>query len=353
MRTTRTAYAGIAAELRARIEAGELAPGDRVPSAREISRRWGVAIATATRVLAALRDQGLVRAQPGVGTVVLPTRPAGPPTTPGAARSGAPDPTSPSGPPPSPPQPSPPQPPPRRAPAGADAGLSTARIVAAALAVADAEGLAGLSMRRVASDLGAAPMSLYRHVADKDDLLERMMDAALGEWAPPARPPAGWRPRLELAAHGLWAVFRRHPWLAPALSLTRPQPIPAGIRLTEWVLDALDGHGVHPAAAFEAHLVVFTYVRGTAVNLEPEAEAEAVTGLSADAWTDSREPALRAVLGDGPFPRFRRLLAAGYAFDLDALFRRGLDLLLDGLEGQLCAAAPAPRPPLPRATTPP
>ena len=69
----------IAAELRAQIERGELAPGERVPSAREITRRWGVAIATATRVLAALRDDGLVRAVPGVGTVVVaPPEPGGP-----------------------------------------------------------------------------------------------------------------------------------------------------------------------------------------------------------------------------------------------------------------------------------
>src|ERR1700733_9576152 len=61
----------IAAELRAQIESGELAPGERVPSAREITRRWGVAVATASRALAALRDDGLVRPVPGVGTVVV------------------------------------------------------------------------------------------------------------------------------------------------------------------------------------------------------------------------------------------------------------------------------------------
>ena len=76
----------IAAELRAQIERGELAPGERVPSAREITRRWGVAIATATRVLAALRDDGLVRAIPGVGTVVVAPPEAG---GPGAARLGS------------------------------------------------------------------------------------------------------------------------------------------------------------------------------------------------------------------------------------------------------------------------
>ncbi|MBZ4324459.1 GntR family transcriptional regulator, partial [Streptomyces huiliensis] len=77
----------IVTEIRRRIEAGELAPGDRVPSTREITRQWGVAMATATKVLTELRHEGLVRAVPGVGTVVAapprrPGRPARRPATP-------------------------------------------------------------------------------------------------------------------------------------------------------------------------------------------------------------------------------------------------------------------------------
>ncbi|NYV76440.1 GntR family transcriptional regulator, partial [Streptomyces sp. UH6] len=63
-------YSRIVTELRQRIESGELAPGERVPSTREITKEWGVAMATATKVLTELRHQGLVRAVPGVGTVV-------------------------------------------------------------------------------------------------------------------------------------------------------------------------------------------------------------------------------------------------------------------------------------------
>jgi len=254
----------IAGELRAQIERGDLAPGERVPSAREITRRWGVAIATATRVLAALRDDGLVRAVPGVGTVVVappepggsvagrprggapgsarraagavagPRRPAAP--VGGAGRVGAKRPVGRTG-------------AGGRADAIGEAGpaalgraersLGVGRIVGAAVAIADAEGLDGLSMRRVATELGAAPMSLYRHVTDKDDLLLRMMDAALREARLPAVAPPGWRPRLEVAARSLWAAFRRHPWLAPALSLTRPQAVAGGLAYTEWVLAAL------------------------------------------------------------------------------------------------------------------
>jgi len=232
--------ARIAAELRARIESGELAPGERVPSAREITRRWGVAIATASRVLAALRDEGLVRAVPGVGTVVVAPREARRSGV-AARRAGS----------------------RRPVPAGGAqaAPLGVGRIVAAAVMIADAEGLDGLSMRRVATELGAGPMSLYRHVRDKDDLLLRMMDAVLREARLPATAPPGWRPRLEVAARSLWAAFRRHPWLAPALSLTRPQAVAGGLAYTEWVLAALAEAGLATAVAFDVHLTLFTFVR--------------------------------------------------------------------------------------------
>src|SRR5690349_375137 len=129
-------YSGIVADLRRRIAAGELRPGDRVPSARQLTRDWGVAIATATRALAVLRDEGLVRAVPGVGTVVA---------TPGGR-----------------------PPPGRSAPYGE---LTADAIIRAGIALADAEGLGALSMRRLATELRVATMALYRHVRSRDELV--------------------------------------------------------------------------------------------------------------------------------------------------------------------------------------
>jgi AcrR family transcriptional regulator/DNA-binding transcriptional regulator YhcF (GntR family) len=317
-------YARIVAELRQEIEAGVLVPGARVPSTREITQRWGVAMATATKALAALRQEGLVRAIPGVGTIVGAAADtastAGPTGTnralassaaPVAARAASPAPAG-----------------------GHDAAqpiLTSSRIVAAAIAVADAEGLDGLSMRRVAAEIGVATMSLYRHVADKDDLLLQMMDAAFVEWQFPASPPDGWRDRLEFAARTLWEMFRRHPWLAPALSVTRPQPIAGGVAGMEWVLAALDGQGLDLATMMTTHITLFTYVRGTAMNLELEAAAEAATGLSSEEWMQAQEPALRSFMTPGRFPVFERLVATEYDFDLDAIFEFGLQRLLDGL----------------------
>jgi AcrR family transcriptional regulator len=306
-------YAQIAAELRDQVEKGTLAPGDRVPSTREITQRWGVAMATATKALAALRQEGLVHPVPGVGTVVVGRRsahgrplalapPATPPGPAAGRRRGTPDPR-----------------------------LAPGRIVAAAMAVADAEGLAGLSMRRVATEIGVATMSLYRHVADKDDLLLKMMDAAFGECRFPARPTDGWREQLELAARTLWAMFQRHPWLAPALSVTRPQPIASGLACTEWVLSALDGRGLDPSTMITIHITLVNYVRGTAVNLELEADAEAASGLNSEEWLDTQVPAMRSIVEVGRFPVFERLTATDYDFNLENLFEFGLQRLLDGL----------------------
>lgn len=299
--TEQPPYLRIAADLRARIAAGELRTGDRVPSTRELVRRYGVAMATATRALAVLRDEGVVLARSGAGTVVAAP---GAPGTPG------------------------------RAPGE---GAQVARIVAAALAIADAEGLDAVTMRAVAARLGAAPMALYRHVRDKEHLVELMLDAAFAEPGLPAGPATdpvdgGWRPAVEHAARLLWQAFRRHPWAAAALSLTRPQPLPAAMRWSEYVLAALAASGMSAVERFDVHLLVFSHVRGTAINLEAEAAAVAATGQTGDQWVDERLPALRALVADGSAPHVAQMLHTPYDLDLDVLFERGLRYLLDGLE---------------------
>ena len=294
----------IADQLRLAIATGELQPGDRVPSTRDIVRDYGVAMATASKVLARLRADRLVRVVPGVGTVVADPRPR-----------------------------------PRRevrervSVRGGD-GLSALRIVTTAIAIADAEGLEAATMRRVATALGVAPMSLYRHVADKEALLLAMLEVATAEWRSIPSGVDGWRGTVESASVGLWTIFNRHPWLAGAMSATRPQPLRGGLAYSEQVLGALGTIESDPANAFTLHLVLFTYARGLALNLEPEREAEADTGLTADAWMDTRVEDLYRVLPTAPVfaGMLEQLMRTGYDFDLDQVFRTGLRLLLDGLE---------------------
>jgi AcrR family transcriptional regulator len=333
-------YRQVVTELRHRIESGELTPGARVPSTRQITRQWNVAMATATKVLADLQQQGLVHAVPGVGTVVSGTRDGGP-EAPGPDAGGpetrGPDVRRPAG---ATTTDATPSAGPVRRPGGAEQVLTVERIVAAAIQVADAEGLGAVSMRRVATEIAVATMSLYRHVDDKDDLLTRMMSSAFGEWPFPAEPPPGWRERLELAGRMLWSMFRAHPWLAPALSLTRPQPIASALPFTEWVLLTLDREGLDAQTIFTTHLTLFNYIRATAVNVELEAEAEADSGLDNEQWMDAQQPVLDAIVSTGRFPTFERLAARGYDFNLDELLEFGLQRLLDGIAVMLADRRP-------------
>jgi DNA-binding transcriptional regulator YhcF (GntR family) len=298
-------YLRIVAELRHRIAAGELRVGDRVPSTRQIAQQWGVAIATATKALATLGQEGLVQAVPRVGTVVAapPPRPAASPRTI------------------------------RHRPAQAPGQeLTRDRIIHAAIAIADTEGLTALSMRRVAADLGVGAMSLYRHVPGKDQLVLLMADAVFGEAQLPEPPPPGWRAQLELIARMQWAISRRHPWIARVVSLTRPTPAPNGMAYTERALRAVDGIGLDPSTMLYVAITIAGYVQATAVNLESEVEAEQDTGVTRDEWIQAQADTVTTILASGRFPMLSSIaMRPDFHFDLDTLFEFGLELLLDGL----------------------
>ncbi|MGE7388661.1 GntR family transcriptional regulator [Streptomyces sp. NPDC004126] len=295
-------YARIAGELRRRIESGELRPGDRVPSTRAITQRWGVAMATASKALAALGQEGLVRAVPGVGTVVA-DRPA-----PGA---------------------------PVRRPA--DDSAYRARIVRTGIEISDAEGLAALTMRRLGTELGVSAMSLYRHVGSKERLVVLMADAVFAEEALPERPPPHWRDRLELSAAVQWRLYGRHPWLAGAMNLNRPLLVPNGIRHIDWALAALEGLGLDDDTRMHAAVTLFGYVRGHAVDLEPESEAARASGVSGEDWMRAQEARLAALVDGGAFPAFAAARGRS-ALSPESLFRFGLTALLDGLSARVAAA---------------
>ncbi|MFI9359916.1 TetR/AcrR family transcriptional regulator C-terminal domain-containing protein [Kitasatospora sp. NPDC053057] len=321
----------IAAELRRRIAAGELKPGGRVPSTRRITQEWGVAMATATKVLNRLREEGLVRAVPGVGTVVVArpapvaARPAA--TTaaavaeaaaPAAGRDAA------------------------RAPGvagvrrakGGERELGRERIVEAAVRVADTEGLAALSMRRVATELGVATMSLYRHVPGKDELLRLMMDKVFGEQPLPGAPASDWRTGLEEVSRLQWRIYRTHPWLASTMSFTRPVLAPDAALHTERAISVLAGLGLSWEEMAQASVSLAAFTCGLAVHFEREAQAEQDSGMSADEWMDrlDDEDHDRLMADPERFPMFDAL-NRGPEIDLslDALFEFGLARMLDGV----------------------
>jgi hypothetical protein len=127
------------------------------------------------------------------------------------------------------------------------------------------------------------------------------------------------------------------------MSITRPQVLPGVLPLSEFALAALDGLELDHQTTFTAYISVFTYVRGVAVNLELEAEAEAATGLDSEEWLNTQEPRLRAIVETGAFPVFARYASEDYDFNLDQLFEFGLGRLLDGLTALSRKDGPGPR----------
>jgi AcrR family transcriptional regulator len=288
-------YALIASDIRRRIASGEFAAGARVPSTRQLVKQWNVALATAVKALASLQHEGLIRALPRVGNVVT-----------GDVRP---------------------------EPIGESNALTAERIVAASIALADAEGLQALSMRAVAAKLGVPTMSLYSHVQDKQALSLRMIERAMAEIHLPERAPSDWRSGLERSARTQWQLFRRHPWLAQVITLTRPLALPNMMLHAEWALRSLAGLGLDSAKMLGLHIILFSYVRGLAINLESEAQAQAETGMDEQTWSDSQGAAFAALAATGRYPTFAQILselAPGYDFDLDAIFELGLEPMLDG-----------------------
>ncbi|MDR3079700.1 MAG: TetR/AcrR family transcriptional regulator C-terminal domain-containing protein [Streptomyces sp.] len=294
-------YLRIAGEIRRRITSGELAPGARVPSTRRITQEWGVAMATATKALAVLNQEGLVRVVPGVGTVVH--------------LSGRERPVS-----------------PRR-------GLTRDGIVQAAITLADVEGLAALSMRRLATDFGASTMALYRHVPSKGELV-RLMSEAVFDGEPAGPRPSGWRAQIEREARWLWDRYRRHPWLARAMSaLTRPMASPHAMRYTERVLSLLKGRGLTPVQIIHVHLALLGYAQGVAAAVESESQARQETGMTPEEWMASNEPRMEAIQSFGAYPTLSTLFGPEeFDLELEALFEFGLARMLDGVEALVDAA---------------
>lgn len=297
-------YRRIVEELRGRILSGDLRPGDRLPSVRQIAQRWGVAVATATRAMATLRDSGLVETTVGSGTVVSNDARRKHPVGPAASQW------------------------PRQARAFKQP-LGRMHVLRAAIAIADAEGLDAVSMRRLAVDLGVGPMSLYRHVANKDDLVTQMVDEVFGvsELADPG--PPGWRAKLELVAHQQWELCRRHLWLPRAVSFTRPALVPNMMAHTEWILRALDGLGLPMTTRLREALTLHGLVATVALSMAAEVESEQETGVTLDGWLLAQQKRANQTLDSGRFPLLSTIPTETVS-DLNGLFEYGLARHLDG-----------------------
>ncbi len=218
--------------------------------------------------------------------------------------------------------------------------LSAADIVRAAVAVADTEGLAAVSMSRVAAELGNAPMALYRHVRNKEELLVLMSDAALDE--PPDVPLSGdWREDLRAWAHDALAASARHPWYA-RLPVAGPPLGPRNLAWFDRALASLEPTGLPAGDRVLVVTSVLIFVQG---QMRLGADLAAGYAADPDAFGARYGQLLGMVVDPHRMPALARVVAAG-VFDgaeqappseNDAVglteFDAGLDFLLDGVAG--------------------
>ncbi len=218
---------------------------------------------------------------------------------------------------------------------GLDAGLTKQRVVAEAIRLADREGVHGLSMRRLATELGAGAMSLYHYVASKEELLDAMIDVVFGEIELPAQ-SADWQSAMRRQAVSAREALARHPW-AISLMESRTTPGPANIRHREAFTACLRKAGFSIVMATHANWLLNSYVYGHAL------QEAALPFDTADGLADMTESVYLPQLPADQFPYLREsaegLMAEGY--DPKAEFLFGLDLILAALEPLRASDSPA------------
>lgn len=213
---------------------------------------------------------------------------------------------------------------------GRKPGMTVERIVAAAIAIADADGLDALSMRKVADSLGVGTMSLYRYLPGKAELHELMLDAVMGETAPQAPDPAGWRASLAAFARSSLAGYRKHPWLMEA-SLSRGLMGPNQTAALDALLRTIAGIGLSNGQMMAVVGVLVSYVRGRARQLAETARAEQRSGVSDEQFWREFAPVLAPHLDAARFPTLTAVWR-DENLSWEDEFEFGLDRVLDGIE---------------------
>lgn len=201
--------------------------------------------------------------------------------------------------------------------------LTRERVLREALGVADERGIDALSMRRLGQLLGVEAMSLYRHVADKDDLLDGIADLVMAEIEPPST-DADWRPAIRRSAISVHDALRRHPWAGPVIE-SRLHPGPARLRYLDAVIGVLRGAGFSLPMVANAFMALDSHIYGFTMQEQnmPFAMEDAPQVVAMLA---------RTIFADYPNVFAMAELAATGGESIPVDFEFGLDLILDGLE---------------------
>jgi AcrR family transcriptional regulator len=212
------------------------------------------------------------------------------------------------------------------------APLTKERVLEAAVELADRGGIDALSMRKLGQQLGVEGMALYRHVRDKNDLLDGIVDVVMGEIQVPGG-DGDWKAQMRELAHGARAVMLRHPW-APAQIVARPDPGPATLRHIDSVLRILESGGFSMDMAHHALHVLGSRVFGFTQDPFDDKDQETPDPATAAAFVQALATT---------YPNVGKLAMAAThdgglgGCDDDFEFAFGLDLILDGLERRASA----------------
>jgi len=222
---------------------------------------------------------------------------------------------------------------PERGARGPRPARSRADIAAAAIALADAEGIEAVSLRGVAGALGTGTTTLYRYIASKDELFELMIDGVMGEQEPPV-PTGDWQADLRAVAAAHRAMALRHPWLA-MLPTTRPAFGPNSLMWLEATFATVQPLDLDPDEALIQVSAVLTFVRGHVGDELAEREAARRSGMDTAAWMTAQRRYGDMIFNSGRYPYLSRIMIeAGtpHADDrFERAFQRGLDLILIGV----------------------
>ena len=223
---------------------------------------------------------------------------------------------------------------PERAAKGPAPSKSRNQITSAAVALADAEGMESVSMRRVAAVLNIGATSLYGYIDSKDELYDLMVDWVEGEGGAPPALSGDWRADLSLLAHRTRGSILRHQWMA-SVAAGRPNFGPNSLAWIEYGLAALDDLDISIDEMLIASEILQAFVRGFATRELAEQQALQRAGVTAEAWARSVTPYIESVVTSGKYPLFGRVVNDAQLPHADKrqelLFDLALERILGGL----------------------
>lgn len=223
----------------------------------------------------------------------------------------------------------------RRGRRGPRQRLDVDRIIDAAIALADADGLATVTVRRVAERLGIAPMSLYTYLPGKAGLLELMLDTVYQRISRREPSVPTWRARLEAVAHDNLDLYERHPWAAE-VGTSRPPLGPGVMAKYEYELRALDAAGLDDVERDAALTFLLGFVASCARAATDARAAYRESAMSDAEWWAAHQPLLERMLDATAYPTAARVGSAageahGAAYSPRYAYEFGLQRVLDGL----------------------